>query len=100
MKYGKPLNEDAGLVSKKLGAVRTTLPPVHFAAQSLAIDTLLHPHLRVEDRIFKPDIIGGHQRRGHGVAASRRNVVVGEQRRRVTAVAWNGYVLCVTKMLN
>jgi hypothetical protein len=27
-------------------------------------------------------------------------VVVGEQRRWVTAVAWNGHVLCVIKMLN
>jgi hypothetical protein len=28
------------------------------------------------------------------------NVAVGEQRRRVTTVAWNGHVLRVKKMLN
>ena len=103
MKYGKPLNENVRLVSKKLGTVRTPPLPVHFTAHPHAVDTLLHPHLRVKHLIVDPDsIIRLHQRRGRGVTVSRGNVVVGEQRARVTAVvaAWNAHVLCVTKMLN
>ncbi|KAJ6572738.1 hypothetical protein DFH09DRAFT_1079429 [Mycena vulgaris] len=51
------------------GPIRRTTPPSgHFAAHSLAVGTLLHPHLRLECLIVNPDIVGVHQRRGRGVA--------------------------------
>ena len=55
----KTTEREARAVSKKQGAVRMPPLPVHFAAHALAVDTLLHPHLRVKHLIFKPDDIGG-----------------------------------------